>query len=141
MLAFPWGLNHVTNRYLKGTNFQLEPRCENHTRANKAGSVALNPLALKAVSFCKRREVRPDNCGTCTKCVRTKVMFAATLGYQPDIFLDPTFDEDTVNSINLDDKNEQAFFVDLCQIARSRGTIGLVPGLADRFAILKERKA
>ncbi len=139
MMAFPWGLNHVTNRYMVGENFGLKAQCEDRTRAMKAESVMHHPLAIKAASFCKRREVRPRNCGTCEKCLRTKAMFAI-FGEQPDIFIDRSFDADLLNSIDLNNKNERSFFVDLCHIARERGAMDRIPGMRERFAELKNPK-
>ncbi|TKA96434.1 hypothetical protein FAZ78_11460 [Cereibacter changlensis] len=133
MISFPWGLNHVTNRYLSGRNFSLSPQCEERTRVEKAEVVGRHPVAIKATSFCKRRDTRPHNCGRCSKCMRTKLMFEATLGRQPDIFLDASFDAGLVRRIDLSSKNERAFFIDLYQAARDRGTIEAIPGLQERF--------
>ena len=133
MLAFPWGLNHVTNRYMTGRDFGIYPQCEDSTRTMKAENVARDPLGLQAASFCKRRELRPANCGTCSKCIRTKAMFAVTLGKQPDIFLDADFGPDFLDQIDLDDRKEQAFFIDLCQIAIQRGTLQSIEGLAEKY--------
>lgn len=140
MVAFPWGLNHTTNRYLKGRNFQLEALCEDRTRAIKARTVAGHPVAVKATSFCKRREFRPKNCGTCTKCLRTKAMFAV-LDEKPDIFIDGSYDPSFIKSIDLRNKVERAFFIDLCQIARENGALNRVPEMQEMFDKLKKPRS
>jgi len=140
MIAFPWGLNHTTNRYLKGENFQLEAQCEDRSRAMKARTVAEHPIAIKAASFCKRREFRPKNCGTCTKCLRTKAMFAV-LDEKPDIFIDGSYDPSFIQSIDLSNKIERAFFIDLCQIAREGGTLDRIPEMQAMFRKLKKPRS
>lgn len=136
LAAFPWGLNHVTNRYLRGAEFELESLCEDRTRTMKAEAALNDDTALRATSFCKRPEVRPLNCGTCAKCVRTKAMFAV-FGPQPDIFLDRRFDGDMIRAMDLSNKRERAFFVELCQTARERGMLDDIPGMKETFESLK----
>ena len=137
MIAFPWGLNHVTNRYLKGDNFQISGLCEDRTRAMKARTVARHPAAINAASFCKRKEFRPKNCGTCTKCLRTKAMFAV-FDEKPDIFADGSYDPSFIKSIDLSNKIERAFFVDLCQMARDEGSLDRIPEMKVMFEKLKQ---
>ena len=137
MAVFPWGSNHITNRYFKGGNFQVLGLCEDRTRAMKARAVAGHPTAINAASFCKRKEFRPKNCGTCTKCLRTKAMFAV-LDEKPDIFIDGSYDPSFIKSIDLGNKMERAFFVDLCQIARENGTLDRVPEIKALFEKLKK---
>jgi hypothetical protein len=136
MAVFPRGSNHITNRYFKGDNFQISGLCEDRTRAMKAQTVARHPIAIKSVSFCKRKEFRPKNCGTCKKCLRTKAMFAA-LGEKPDIFVDGSYDPSFLKSIDLNNKIERAFFVDLCQMAQEGGTLDQIPEMK---AMLKRLK-
>jgi hypothetical protein len=131
MLLHPWGLNHVTNRYLKGSRFVLHPECEDMTRTQKVELIAQHEDALRSVTFCKNRKVRPKNCGVCQKCLRTKAMFAATIGAQPGIFLDPAFGWEQLSSLDLSDRTERAFFLDVYQEARARGR--LTPQLQTRF--------
>lgn len=133
MIAFPWGLNHVTNRYFKGADFQLSALCEDRTRTMKAAAVLDHPSALAALSICKRPEVRPHNCGQCSKCIRTKAIFAVHRSVMPDIFIDPAFGDAEMNQIDLTDKNERAFFVDMVQTARELDRLDSVPGLRRRY--------
>ena len=136
MAVFPRGSNHITNRYFEGENFQLLGLCEDRTRAMKAQTVARHPIAIKAASFCKRKEFRPRNCGTCSKCLRTKAMFAV-LDEKPDIFVDGSYDPSFFKSIDLNNKIERAFFVDLCQMAKENGKLDQIPEMKVIFERLK----
>lgn len=135
LVTFPWGLNHVTNRLFRCASFEVVPRCEDATRCEKAGALASDPQALQATSFCKRRDVRPDNCGKCSKCLRTKVMFAAMTGEIPaGVFLDPSFSEREIYAIDLSSTIERVCFVDAYQQARLKGTLSQFPGIEKRFS-------
>src|SRR5262249_48114894 len=133
MMAFPWGGNHVTNRYFESSQFGLRTVSDDVSRTEKVGVLGKNKFALASVSFCKRRDLRPMNCGKCGKCLRTKAMFAATVGEQPDIFLDQSFSREDLYAIDLSDKKEIAFFSDLFLHARASGNLDKVPGLAERY--------
>lgn len=134
MLAVPWGLNHVTNRYFRTDDFVMEPRCEDVTRAEKVALLARDDTALAALSFCPDRAVAPRNCGRCKKCIRTKVMFMAETGALPPIFEDMSFHLGYVRTLFAAGRKEEAFFIDLYQRARAAGTLARVPGLAEQFA-------
>ena len=63
----PYGNNHVTDRFLRSSDFALTP-LNNISRAEKAGNVAANPIALNALTFCNnyRAQSRREaalNCG------------------------------------------------------------------------------
>lgn len=133
MVSHPWGLNHVTNRLFKGTHFSVAMQCESVSRTEKVAEIAKSNIAIKATSFCKRRDVRPRNCGQCSKCIRTKAMFAVMCGEQPDIFIDRTFGEREINSIDLRARVERAFFTDLYQHARDKGMLQAYPAIERRF--------
>ncbi len=133
MAISPWGLNHVTGAYFKGTGFAMRARNEDVSRTLKAARIGADPLALTTTSFCKIKDVRPRNCGTCSKCVRSKLAFAATLAKQPDIFLEGGLSRTQVDGIDLSNTIERTLFIDCYQEARARGTIDKVPGLEDRF--------
>lgn len=140
MSLFPWGSNHVTNRYLKGENFHLTGLCDDKTRAMKARSVARHPTAIHAASFCKNRGVRPKNCGLCSKCLRTKAMFLV-FGEAPDIFIDGSFDASFLSSIDLNDRKEIPLIMDLCQIARKEGSLDRIPELQELLENLKRPRS
>lgn len=136
-LTFPWGSNTVTNRLLAGTDYRLDSLCEDFSRVAKIGEIVSNPVASRTLSFCKRKVLRPKNCGTCSKCVRTKMMMAAVLGtVVEDSFTDPTLNRQLVYSVDISPSIERSFFISTYQMARANGTLSAIPGLAERFESL-----
>jgi hypothetical protein len=134
MAVYPWGDNHVTDRFFRSDDFALTPLYE-ISRLEKAANVAANPVALNALAFCnnlrnKSRWKLGLNCGACEKCIRTKAMFAVETGSIPEIFVDMSLD---IDRLTLDDRIEIAFFIDLYQRGRELGTLANVPGLERRF--------
>jgi hypothetical protein len=123
LITFPWAGNGVTSRYYEGSSFRMETRDLDVTRAEKAAIVATDPIALNSVAFCSNERVRPKNCGKCMKCLRTKAMFVVTIGEVPDIFIDRSFDPDAWSKIELNDSNEVAFFLDIYETARDKGSV------------------
>jgi len=138
MVAFPWGTNHVTNRYFAGSGFALKTVGAEVTRTQKVGAIAARLPEPRSLSFCGNRHYRPDNCGRCCKCVRTKAMFIAMTGSSPDIFVDNTISAGLIGTVDLRDRKERAFFADLFAEARDRDQLDNIPGLAKLMA--KHRK-
>jgi hypothetical protein len=130
----PYGNNHVTDRFLRSSDFALTP-LNNISRAEKAGYVAANPIALNALTFCNnyRAQSRREaalNCGVCGKCSRLKLIFAAETGSIPNIFVDMSLD---LERLSVKSRIEKAVFIDLYQRTRERGTLANVPGLERKF--------
>ncbi len=121
MLTFPWASNAVTNRYFQGSAFELEARGECVSRTQKVEILASNEIALRSSTFCKKKNLRPKNCGTCQKCLRTKAMFLVTGGLIPDIFIEQEFNESHWSQIDLANRIERAFFLDMYETAQERG--------------------
>ncbi|RIA00708.1 hypothetical protein D1122_03405 [Cereibacter sphaeroides] len=129
LLLFPWSLNHVTNRYFISGDFACRALNDDVTRAQKVEAIAGSPVALSSVSFCIDKSIRPQNCGRCRKCVRTKAMFAGLTGAVPEgVFLDPGPPRITRADMLGD---ERAFIFDLYQRIRERGRLDAVPGLQE----------
>lgn len=114
-VAFPWGSNHVTNAYYGGTDFEFKPQSEQYTRSDKAKYFMDHSNLLPHLSFCTNGETKPDNCGLCSKCIRTKVMFLAVSGKIPEIFLDSSMERTYLKNIKNKKSAEKAFFLDLFQ--------------------------
>ncbi len=101
------------------------------TRAEKVAKLADDQLALHSVSFCKDYHTRPDNCGVCSKCVRTKAMFFAYSQEVPDIFLTPGFAPEDLGSVDLSRTFERIFAQDVLNLAQRRGNTAYFQKLAD----------
>ena len=57
--AFPYGSNHITNRYLQGSNFRLQVLDDDVTRTMKIADIAASQTALQTLSFCTQQRVSP----------------------------------------------------------------------------------
>jgi hypothetical protein len=136
-LIFPWGLNHITDNKFVGSQFSLQPLCDDISRAEKCAEIAQNAVALRGLSFCSNHDRRPENCGICRKCLRTKAMFLGMTGLIPDIFLDRSADSHTIDQIDLADRGERTFIIDLVQKARAKGTIRYIASLDRRVKELR----
>jgi hypothetical protein len=133
LMAGPSGTNHVTNRYLRGSDWRLESVSGDVTRTEKVAAIAKNETACRSISFCTDKTVRPHNCGRCAKCLRTKAMFMVTSGIVPPIFLDAAFAPSMLDRIDLRSRNEQAFYADIYLSALANGTEHVVQRLGQRF--------
>ena len=137
----PWGLNHATHRYFETERFALHCEHEDLKRVQKAEIVASDPLALRSLSICVDKNVRPANCGVCYKCQIAKAMFIIATGALPPIFHDNSVGADAVSTIKIDSaKGRAAIFnaslIEMYQAARASGRLDAVPGLDDAFAML-----
>jgi hypothetical protein len=129
MVAFPWGTNHVTNQYFAGSQFKMHTVSADKTRIEKLGYIANNPTACRSLSFCTDKKSRPDNCGVCSKCVRTKAMFLAATGVLPPIFNVYELTGQQIRKIDLNNRKEYAFFADIYAVARDQDRLFLIPDL------------
>lgn len=121
LLVGPHGTTSAVNPLFASRGMTAETLDLDMTRGDKAAALAGDPLALSALSFCKDDAVRPDNCGVCTKCVRTKAMFHAATGTVPPIFRDMSFDPASMRGLDLSRRTERVFALDMLRIARERG--------------------
>ena len=121
MVTFPWGTNFITNKFFKGDGFELETKNSEMGRAEKIASLIHHPTALSSLVFCGDGKHRPNNCGRCSKCVRTKAMFLLESEEVPDVFLDRDFDRRHALSLNLEKRNEAAVINELLIEAKKRG--------------------
>jgi hypothetical protein len=133
MMDSPWGTNYVTNAYFEGTDYKLHSMDPDISRTQKVGFLATQPEALGSITFCANSATRPENCGRCDKCVRTKAMFIVEHGSFPPIFLDNGFDNKHSRSLNINSRNEIAFLTELLARAREKGNQDRLLDLPDRY--------
>ncbi|MBU2865364.1 hypothetical protein [Pacificibacter marinus] len=131
-LTLPWGTNCLTNPMFQGCRMHIDTLSSDVTRGEKLRQLIDDRLALETLSFCKNYSVRPDNCGTCSKCVRTKAMFhAAGLG-MPNIFLISGFDPNDLRFLDMQKPSEVAYSLDVLDLARASGRL-------DDFKIISDK--
>ncbi len=142
-LMFPdYGSNPASNQHIDSGYFYLETDGE-ISRAEKLPLIAEHEKALKAVSFCKSYSTRPENCGECTKCIRTKLMFIAAIGRIPDgVFINPEFSKNMAKQ--KISKSKKFHFIELAQVyftARRNGNLGKLFSVEKEFeSLMDERK-
>jgi len=135
--AHPWGNNSATNPLFNdGTTF-LRTDGDDVARSAKTVLLSESEVALDALSFCVDYKFRPNNCGRCSKCTRTKLMFLAATGTVPDIFVSSDLETNAISSIQLNKKSERAFFTDLYSCAKENDRLATMPYLENYFDKLR----
>ncbi len=132
MMVFPWGTNHVTNQYFSGAAFRMETVSLQASRIEKLDQIARDPVALRSISFCGDKRMRPANCGRCPKCLRTKTMLIALNGESPRIFLDNEISESQIAKLDVASNAAYKHYAEIVQVARMRGHLDRIPGLERR---------
>lgn len=122
-LSLPWGTNSLTNPMFAGSRMKIISLSDDVTRGDKVAALRNDAASLQSLSFCKNRSVRPDNCGICSKCVRTKAMFYATGGDVPDIFKVSGFQQSDLRFLDISKAIEVAFVMDVLDQAERSGRI------------------
>jgi hypothetical protein len=117
----PRGTCTVTNHLFSSREMAIGTLDPDVTRGQKAAVLAQDSLALSALSFCKDYAVRPDNCGVCSKCLRSKAMFYAATGTVPPIFRDMSLDLARMPGFDLSRSYERVFALDMARLASDHG--------------------
>ncbi len=128
--AFPYGSTFATNRYFDTGDFKLITHGEDVTRSEKLFSIFTNENALKSISFCKNKIIRPENCGVCPKCLRTKYMFLASVGQIPEgVFLNPVPPENFKIKFSNNREFNQSYIKDAFKTAFRNNHLSLIPDI------------
>lgn len=138
-IVHPWGTNSISNAYFKGARYFMNTASLNISRANKIKALSESHEALSSLSFCIDYKSRPDNCGVCSKCTRTKAMFLAAIGKIPNIFTDTSVNKNMLETISITERNEIAFFMDLYQMAEFSNHLHLIPNIESLMAVIVKK--
>lgn len=136
-LVSPYGSNSATNFLFNDGVTSLITENDNLARSEKFNWISSSHLVLESLTFCSDKRNRPNNCGVCSKCTRTKFMFLAATGTIPNIFLDMKIYESAPIlkvSMNL---ASNIFLMDLYFCAKNNNTLNLIPGLAKSMNKIK----
>lgn len=93
-LHFPWGSNSATDHLFDDGRTKLITADDDLTRSEKLKLIVNSKTALDSLAFCWNRKIQPENCGVCSKCLRTKMTFLAATGSVPEIFHDLSIPSD-----------------------------------------------
>ncbi len=95
-LSLPWGSNPVTNHFLSGGAFTLWTEGGGFTRTQRVGFLARHPDIASRLRVCWEGPMTGRNCGTCEKCIRTKLNFMVS-GFEPLCFDRPPTDAEVLS--------------------------------------------
>jgi hypothetical protein len=128
-MVFPWGSNSATNYLFNDGITSLITANDTITRSDKIPFLMESKQILNSLTFCVDKKSRPYNCGTCSKCIRTKIMFFAATGEIPDIFINKDINDNLFDTFNINSKSEQAFITDLYYCAKNNNRLQELPRL------------
>ncbi len=97
-LVMPWGSNPATDHLLSNDRFSFVHDGAAFTRSEKAAFLAGHPTALRILRVCMAQT--RGNCGTCEKCVRTRLNFMAAGVDHPPCFDEP-FHPDMIEGLKI----------------------------------------
>jgi len=139
-MVFPWGSNSATNFLFNDGITKLVSENDDITRAEKLPYFLDSEVMLNSLTFCVDRKSRPHNCGICSKCVRTKLMFLATTGKIPDIFKNRDINKNSFQSLKTESTSEQAFITDLYFSAKNNDQLKLMQELEQVMQKIRNSK-
>lgn len=138
-ITYPYGSNSVTNNLFSDGITKLVTLDDNVTRCEKLPLLHGSNKALLSLSFCVDYKSRPLNCGICSKCLRTKVMFLSSTGHIPDIFKDKSIKRDWYKYFDLTSNIQKAFLLDILITAKSNNRSSSLPNFNKVYAYIKKK--
>ncbi|WP_319824285.1 hypothetical protein [Thalassovita sp.] len=99
----PYGTSSVITPLMNDGAFACALEGLQVSRMDKVAALLGDELALASLSFCKDYGTRPENCGVCPKCVRTKAQIYALGGSIPPIFRDRSLTPAHFKGISVSD--------------------------------------
>jgi hypothetical protein len=133
----PWGSNSVTNAYFDDGRTKLGTLDDHLTRTEKMPLLLTSKEALSSVSFCNNYRMRPDNCGRCEKCMRTKLMFFVACGTVPEIFADISIPSNWHRGFDLDVEYQRVILLDILTCAKRTLRFSQVPNAQALYSAVK----
>jgi hypothetical protein len=137
----PWGSNSATNPHFNDGCTRLNTLDDHLTRTEKMPLILSSREALNSVSFCNSYRTRPDNCGRCDKCMRTKLMFFAASGTVPEIFSDSSIPSDWYRNFDLGTEYQRVILLDILTCAKRNSRFSQVPNAQALYSALKSPAA
>ena len=85
-LVIPWGSNPITDHLLSSDDFKVIHDGASHSRTEKAYEIAEWDSGIHNLRVCWEGDEKDKNCGTCEKCVRTRLNFLLSRNEIPPCF-------------------------------------------------------
>lgn len=130
----PYGSSIATDQLYDSGDFSLETFGNDVNRAQKLPSILENKAALLSLSLCKDKKIRPENCGVCSKCTRTKYMMLATIGTIPtEIFIDPNLDQNIKINFNANEDKQDAYIKSTYTAGFRNNNLDKIPNIVEEY--------
>lgn len=117
----PWGSTPGTDYLLSGGKMDIVHDGAGYTRTEKAAFLAGYPSAISGMRVCYSGEEQHNNCGTCEKCVRTRLNFMAVGVDDPPLF-DTPFTLEMIDGLAPKNSRQRAELETIVAYAESRKT-------------------
>ena len=85
-LVIPWGSSPITDHLLSSGDFSVIHDGASHNRTEKVREISEWHVGANNLRVCWQGDLKDRNCGSCEKCVRTKLNFLAIGSPIPDCF-------------------------------------------------------
>jgi hypothetical protein len=130
----PYGSSIATDQLYNSGDFHLETFGNDVTRAEKLPTILSNSLAVNSLSLCKDKKIRPENCGVCSKCTRTKYMMLATTGCIPkESFINPTLDQNIKINFNVSGDKQDAYIKSTYTAGFRNNYLDKIPNIVSEY--------
>lgn len=134
----PYGSSIATDQLYNSGDFGLETFGNDVTRAEKLPSILSNKTALQSLSLCKDKKIRPENCGICRKCIRTKYMMLATNGEIPaESFINPILNQNDKIKFDANGDNKDAHIKSTYTTGFRNGNLDKIPNIVTEYNRIK----
>src|SRR5580698_338674 len=122
-LVLPWGQNPCTDYLLSGDGFTIVHDGAAFSRTEKIAIIAQDPVATKAIKVCWDAPDLSTNCGTCEKCVRTRLNFKA-VGVDSPACFDGEITPEQIRRIRFSNDSQRAGFRSILEFANGHALSG-----------------
>lgn len=126
-LTFPWGTNSISNPLFDDGKTKILTHGDDVTRAEKLLAAHESSQAMQSLSFCWNRSLQPLNCGTCRKCLRTKMLCLAATGKVPEIFLNRSVPANWLKKLRYQRSADLLSVQEILTAAESYDNVAAIP--------------
>ena len=118
-IIIPWGSNPITNPLLSSGDFSIVTDGAGYTRSERVGYISGSHDFSKGLRVCWQSDAGGENCGSCEKCIRTKLNFMAN-GVAAPCFVDGVKIDDVLR-IKISNPIKRAYLMDVVMAAKRNG--------------------
>jgi hypothetical protein len=118
--VFPWGSTPMTDPLLSGGTFSIFHDGAGYSRTAKLERIKDHEIALRTLKVCWEGPHAEENCGTCEKCVRTRLNLLAVGVPSPPCFSGP-LDPGAISTIGLPGPAQYAELLSIFNYSRQHG--------------------